>query len=58
MSELSRHLQLLAEASRVRLLSVLDADELTVGELVQVVQMPQSTVSRHCLLYTSDAADE
>ena len=47
MSELSRHLQLLAESSRVRLLSVLHADELTVGELVQVVQMPQSTVSRH-----------
>lgn len=47
MSDLCRHLQLFAEPSRVRLLAVLDQEEFTVGELVQVVQMPQSTVSRH-----------
>ena len=44
---LSDHLQLLAEPARVRLLVMLEAHELSVGELVTVVQLPQSTVSRH-----------
>ena len=37
----------LADPTRSRLLLVLDRHELTVGELCQVLQLPQSTVSRH-----------
>ena len=37
----------LGDATRSRLLLVLDEHELTVSELCAVVQMPQSTVSRH-----------
>ena len=47
MSDLSRHLSLLAEPIRVRLLAVLQDEELQVGELVRILQLPQSTVSRH-----------
>jgi ArsR family transcriptional regulator len=37
----------LGDATRSRLLLALDRHELTVGELCQVLQLPQSTVSRH-----------
>src|SRR5919199_3755919 len=37
----------LADATRSRLLLVLDRHELTVSELCAVLQLPQSTVSRH-----------
>lgn len=37
----------LADSTRSRLLLALDSHELTVSELCQVVQLPQSTVSRH-----------
>ena len=37
----------LADATRARLLLVLDRQELTVTELCAVLQLPQSTVSRH-----------
>src|SRR5262249_55369050 len=37
----------LSDAIRVRMLAVLDGGELTVSELCDVVQLPQSTVSRH-----------
>ncbi len=37
----------LADATRCRLLLALDDRELTVGELCQALQLPQSTVSRH-----------
>ena len=37
----------LADPTRGRLLLLLDKHELTVGELCAVVQLPQSTVSRH-----------
>ncbi|MDQ8154559.1 MAG: metalloregulator ArsR/SmtB family transcription factor [Gemmatimonadota bacterium] len=37
----------LADATRARLLACLERHELTVGELQDVLQMPQSTVSRH-----------
>ncbi len=37
----------LADATRSRLLLLLDGQELTVSELCTVVQLPQSTVSRH-----------
>ncbi len=41
------HLSTLAEPIRVRMLRVLERQELGVGELASVVQLPQSTVSRH-----------
>lgn len=37
----------LTDAARIRLLNLLDAQELSVGELASVLQLPQSTVSRH-----------
>ncbi len=37
----------LSDPSRVRLLAILEQEELSVGEVASVVQMPQSTVSRH-----------
>ena len=40
-------LNTLSEPIRVRLLRLLEAEELGVGELVRVTQLPQSTVSRH-----------
>jgi ArsR family transcriptional regulator len=44
----------LADATRCRMLWFLDAQELTVSELCAVLQLPQSTVSRH-LKTLSDA---
>ena len=44
----------LADATRSRMLLVLERQELTVGELCTVLQLPQSTVSRH-LKTLSDA---
>ncbi len=41
------HLSTLSEPLRVRLLRVLEQEELGVGELARIVQAPQSTVSRH-----------
>jgi ArsR family transcriptional regulator len=41
------HLTVLSDAIRVRMLAVLEGRELTVSELCDVVQLPQSTVSRH-----------
>lgn len=40
-------LSVLSDATRVRMLSVLEGRELTVSELCDVIQLPQSTVSRH-----------
>lgn len=40
-------LSILSDATRVRMLTVLERRELTVSELCEVVQLPQSTVSRH-----------
>src|SRR3954470_9990892 len=37
----------LADSTRSRLLLVLERHELTVGEMCAVLQLPQSTVSRH-----------
>ncbi len=47
LSGIHQDLALLAEPFRVRLLCALQEEELSVGELVQVLQTPQSTVSRH-----------
>ena len=41
------HLASLADTTRSRVLLLLDRRELTVGELCGIVQLPQSTVSRH-----------
>lgn len=41
------HLSALADQTRARLLSLLERQELTVSELCIVLQLPQSTVSRH-----------
>jgi len=40
-------LQLLGEPTRVRLLRLTEAEELTVNELTQITQLPQPTISRH-----------
>lgn len=47
-------LQTLADGTRVRLLSVLGHDEFSVSELCMIVQLPQSTVSRHLKLLADD----
>jgi ArsR family transcriptional regulator len=41
------HLTALADTTRSRILLLLDRHELTVGEMCAVLQLPQSTVSRH-----------
>ena len=41
------HLTALADTTRSRILLLLDRHELTVSELCSVMQLPQSTVSRH-----------
>ena len=41
------HLSALADTTRSRLLLLLDRHELTVSELCGIMQLPQSTVSRH-----------
>src|SRR5260221_871989 len=41
------HLASLADTTRSRILLLLDRHELTVSELCSVMQLPQSTVSRH-----------
>ena len=40
-------LDALADPTRLRLLALLDGEELGVGELAEIVQLPQSSVSRH-----------
>jgi ArsR family transcriptional regulator len=44
----------LADPTRARLLLALERHELTVGELCQVLQLPQSTVSRHLKTLADD----
>jgi len=43
----TERLAALAEPVRLRMLRLLEREELTVGEVASVVQLPQSTVSRH-----------
>jgi ArsR family transcriptional regulator len=45
----------LADPIRCRLLLLLDRHELTVSELTRVLQLPQSTVSRHLRVLADDA---
>jgi DNA-binding transcriptional ArsR family regulator len=49
------HMTVLSDGLRCRMLLVLERHELTVSELCGVLQLPQSTVSRH-LKTLSDAA--
>lgn len=48
------HLSSLSDPIRVRLLISLESHELAVGELQQVLQLPQSTVSRHLKVLADD----
>ena len=41
------HLSALSDSTRSRILLLLDRHELTVSELCAILQLPQSTVSRH-----------
>lgn len=47
-------LSALADPTRSRILLLLDRHELTVGELCTILQLPQSTVSRHLRLLADD----
>lgn len=47
LSSLSSLLRTLGDPVRLRLLQLLAAEELSVGELVRVLELPQSTISRH-----------
>lgn len=47
-------LQSLADATRNRLLLLLERHELTVGEMCDALQLPQSTVSRHLKVLADD----
>lgn len=51
---LLERLPALVDPTRARLLHVLAMQELTVGELCSVVQLPQSTVSRHLRLLSDE----
>src|SRR5947207_9045971 len=44
----------LADPTRSRVLLLLEGTELTVGELCSVLQLPQSTVSRHLKILADD----
>lgn len=44
---LASSLSTLSDALRLRMLRVLEREELAVGEVAKIVQLPQSTVSRH-----------
>ena len=48
----------LGDENRLRILVLLDRHELTVSELTAVLQLPQSTVSRHLKVLAEDGWDE
>lgn len=50
LADLTQWLNALSDPARLRILRVLEREELGVGELARVLQMPQSTVSRHLKL--------
>ncbi|MCC6318053.1 MAG: metalloregulator ArsR/SmtB family transcription factor [Gemmatimonadaceae bacterium] len=54
MTTASTHLSTLADPTRSRLLLVLERHELTVGELCVILQLPQSTISRHLKVLGDD----
>jgi ArsR family transcriptional regulator len=49
------HMSALADSTRCRILVLLERNELTVSELCAVLQMPQSSVSRHLKTLADDA---
>ncbi|NNC93578.1 MAG: metalloregulator ArsR/SmtB family transcription factor [Acidimicrobiia bacterium] len=48
------HLSVLSDPVRCRLLAILELDELTVSELCGILQLPQSTMSRHLKILSED----
>lgn len=54
MSDVLDRLSAIVEPTRARLLRTLSREELGVGEIAQVVQLPQSTVSRHLKVLHTD----
>lgn len=46
-------LSLLGDTTRVRILRLIEREELGVGELVDILQVPQSTISRHLKALTT-----
>ena len=53
-SSIYTQLSALSEPTRVRLLRLLEVEELGVGELARILQIPQSTVSRHLKVLRED----
>ncbi|QDU34702.1 Demethylmenaquinone methyltransferase [Poriferisphaera corsica] len=51
---LMRQMATLSDETRLRLLRLLERQELGVAELCDILQMPQSTVSRHLKILTED----
>lgn len=47
-------LELLADSTRVRMLALLESEELSVGELGRALAVPQPTISRHLKSLTQD----
>ena len=54
MVEILEHMSALSDTTRCRMLLMLEKHELTVGELCAVLQMPQSSVSRHLKTLADD----
>src|SRR3954469_9243747 len=54
MVEILEHMSALSDTTRCRMLLMLERHELTVGELCAVLQMPQSSVSRHLKTLADD----
>src|SRR4026209_1638299 len=54
MVEILEHMTALADPTRCRMLLLLERHELTVSELCSVLQMPQSSVSRHLKTLADD----
>lgn len=50
LNDIAAALSAIADGVRLRMLRVLEAEELAVGEIAQVLQLPQSTVSRRLKL--------
>ena len=55
MVEILEHMSALADPIRCRMLLLLEKHELTVSELCSVLQMPQSSVSRHLKTLADDS---
>ena len=54
-TEVVAHLGALTDENRLRILALLDQNEFTVNDLTAVLQLPQSTVSRHLKVLADDA---